>query len=63
MALLHDVATRTSLENRLGNLQSATRAAWGRMSAAQMLWHVNQSMAAAIGQAELDPRRPPLPGR
>ena len=61
MALLHDVATRTNIESRLGNLQPATRAAWGKMSAAQMLWHVNQSMASAMGQAELDPRRPPLP--
>jgi hypothetical protein len=61
MALLHDVATRTSIESRLGSLQPATRAAWGKMSAAQMLWHVNQSMASAMGQAELDPRRPPLP--
>ena len=61
MTLLHDTATRASLENRLGKLQPATRAAWGRMSAAQMLWHVNQSMAVALGEAELDSAKPPLP--
>ena len=61
MALLHDAATRASLETRLTNLLPSTRAAWGRMSAAQMLWHVNQSMAAGLGQAELDSGKPPLP--
>ena len=61
MALLHDTATRANLESRLGKLQPATRAAWGRMSAAQMLWHVNQSMAAGLGQVNLDGGKPPLP--
>lgn len=61
MALLHETGTRSSIEQRLGKLQASTRAAWGKMSAAQMLWHVNQAMAAAMGQAEIDPARPPLP--
>ena len=61
MALLHEAATRANLENRLATLQPATRAAWGKMSAAQMLWHVNQSMAAGLGQAALDSAKPPLP--
>jgi hypothetical protein len=31
------------------------------MSAAQMLWHCNQAIASAMGQAELDAAKPPLP--
>jgi hypothetical protein len=61
MALLHDPATRTSLEGRLGKLQPSTRASWGRMSAGQMLWHVNQALGVTIGETEADPARPPIP--
>lgn len=61
MTLLHDPAVRSGLESRLDRLTPTNQAVWGRMNAAQMLWHCNQSMAAAMGQAELSPKKPPIP--
>ena len=58
---LHDPQVRSSIEGRLAKLTATTRAGWGRMSSAQMLWHCNQAIAAALGQAELDSSKPPLP--
>jgi hypothetical protein len=61
MATLHDSGVRSSIEGRLNRLGADTKPAWGRMNAAQMLWHCNQALAAAMGQASLDPAGPPLP--
>jgi len=61
MPRLHDPETRSAIEGRLNRLTASTRAVWGRMSPAQMLWHCNQAIASAMGQAELDPSKPPLP--
>ena len=47
--LLHDAATRASIDSRLSQLTAASRPIWGKMSVDQMLWHVNQAMAADLG--------------
>ena len=33
----------------------------GKMSVDQMLWHVNDALAAALGDLTTAPRKPPLP--
>jgi len=61
MQRLHDPEVRSAIEGRLNRLTGSTGAVWGRMSPAQMLWHCNQAIASAMGQAELHPSKPPLP--
>jgi len=59
--LLHDLATRTSIDSRLGQLKPTSRPIWGKMSVDQMLWHVNQAMAADLGYITPPIDRAPLP--
>lgn len=61
MARLHDTGVKDSLDSRLSKLTPSSRAAWGKMSVGQMLWHVNQAMDAALGRLELPNERPPIP--
>lgn len=61
MALLHDASTRQAIDRRLRALRSDTTPRWGKMSADQMLWHVNRVLDVGLGQYQLPPRRPPLP--
>lgn len=50
MAMLHDPAVRASLEARLETIRPDAARQWGNMTVDQMLWHVNQFLAAAIGE-------------
>ena len=50
MAMLHDPAVRSSIEARLDAIRLDASRQWGSMSVDQMLWHVNQFLAASIGQ-------------
>ena len=59
--LLHDAATRTSIESRLGQLKPTSRPIWGKMSVDQMLWHVNQALASDLGHITPEAGRSPLP--
>ena len=34
---------------------------WGKMSVAQMLWHVNEAMEGALGRIQMDATKPPIP--
>jgi hypothetical protein len=61
MPLLHDGAVKASIESRLSKLTPQSRAAWGKMTVGQMLWHVNQAMDAALGRLPLPAERPPIP--
>jgi len=61
MALLHDTSTRLSLEARFRGLEPQRKPRWGRMSADQMVWHLNQALAASLGQLDLPPEKSPLP--
>ena len=61
MALLHDPLTRSALETRLRALRADVTPRWGKMSADQMVWHLNQALEAAMGQLQATPEKPPLP--
>lgn len=57
----HDASLRTTIELRVRALRGDLAPKWGRMSVDQMLWHVNEAMAAALGQRHAVPSRSPLP--
>ena len=61
MPLLHDPAVRSSLEARLTALRPDSPRQWGSMSVDQMLWHVNQFLAASIGEGTLEKQKSPIP--
>ena len=61
MPTLHDPAVRTALEARLDALRADSPRQWGQMSVGQMLWHVNQFMAASIGEATLATQKTSIP--
>jgi hypothetical protein len=51
-ATLHDSSVRSTIELRLRALTPTSRGRWGKMSVDQMLWHVNEAMAAALGERQ-----------
>jgi hypothetical protein len=61
MSMLHEEAYRSQIINRIGCLRPDTSRRWGKMSADQMLWHVNGGLSMALGHIDVTPRRPPLP--
>ena len=61
MPLLHDPAVRRSLEARLDAIRADSPRQWGSMSVDQMLWHVNQFLAAALGEGTLATQKSPIP--
>ena len=61
MAILHDSTVRASLETRLHALKPDTKPRWGKMSVDQMLWHVNQALAEAVGEIKTPAITSPVP--
>lgn len=61
MPLLHDPAVRNTIETRLSALRPDSPRRWGTMSVDQMLWHVNQFLAASIGEGTLTTQTSPIP--
>ena len=63
MPMLHDPAVRCGLESRLTALRADCPRKWGSMTPDQMLWHVNQFLAFALGEETPERRksRVPLP--
>jgi len=61
MRSLHDASYRAQLVQRVQALQPDTARRWGKMSVDQMLWHVSDALAAAIGELSAQPAKPPLP--
>ena len=61
MALLHDENYRSQIIERIRRLRRDTPRRWGKMSADQMLWHVNGGLLMALGQIDVPPRRLPMP--
>jgi hypothetical protein len=59
--LLHDPTVRESIRARLQNLRPDSKRKWGKMSADQMLWHVNQALGDALGDAKPADMKPPIP--
>ena len=54
---LHDGPTRADIRARLQRLTPDASARWGRMSALQMLCHLNSWMDMAMGDLVIAPRR------
>src|SRR4029450_3269666 len=61
MPLLHDEAYRSQVINRIRNLRPDTPKRWGKMSADQMLWHVNGGLSMALGEMNVQPQKLPMP--
>jgi DinB superfamily len=61
MPLLHEPEVRSAVERRLNALRPDSRQSWGKMTASQMLWHVNQALEQALGHLEAPQDRVPLP--
>lgn len=61
MRMLHDPAFRNSIETRLSALRADSSRKWGTMTVDQMLWHVNQFLAAALGEGSLPVQKSPMP--
>ena len=61
MPMLHDPAVRSSIEARLTAIRPNSPRQWGSMSVDQMLWHVNQFLAASIGEGTLVTQKSPMP--
>jgi hypothetical protein len=59
--VIHDPAIRQRLEERVRSLRPDATPRWGKMSVDQMLWHVNDALAAALGEIEVPQEKPPLP--
>ena len=61
MAQLHDAQERADILRRLKSLRPDAERRWGKMSVAQMLWHVNEAMEGALGRIKADAMNVPLP--
>jgi hypothetical protein len=61
MPLLHDPDFRKSIEARLDRIKADSPRQWGAMTVDQMLWHVNQFLAASCGEGTLPVQKNPLP--
>jgi hypothetical protein len=59
--MLHDAATRTSIEERIRKLTPQAPRQWGKMSVDQMLWHVNTAMELALGAIDGTPEKAVMP--
>ena len=59
--MLHDPAVRRSREARLDAIRADSPRAWGSMTVDQMLWHVNQFLAASLGEGSLAVHKSPIP--
>jgi hypothetical protein len=58
---LHDPSYRAALIQRVQALRSDSTGRWGKMSVDQMLWHVSDALALALGELSVPPTKPPLP--
>ena len=61
MPLLHDAAVRTPIEKRLAAIRADAPRQWGKMTVDQMLWHVNQFLAGALGEGTLMKQKSSMP--
>lgn len=61
MPMLHDEVYRSQIISRIGRLRRDTPRRWGKMSADQMLWHVNGGLSMALGQMQVPPQKLPVP--
>jgi hypothetical protein len=58
---MHDPAVRESIRARLEQLRPDSPRKWGKMTADQMLWHLNQSLENTLGRLVPAPMKMPMP--
>lgn len=61
MRSLHDPSCRAQVIQRVQALRPDSPGRWGKMSVDQMLWHVSDALALALGELSVPPAKPPLP--
>jgi len=61
MAMLHDANYRSEVVKRVRALRPDSPRQWGKMSADQMLWHVNCALENALGQRNIPSAKIPIP--
>ncbi|MBI3048158.1 MAG: DUF1569 domain-containing protein [Acidobacteria bacterium] len=61
MRSLHDASYRSHVVQRVQTLRPDSERRWGKMTVDQMLWHVSDALANAIGELRVEPQKPPLP--
>jgi len=61
MPTLHDTVYRSQILNRIRSLRRDSPRQWGRMSADQMLWHVNGGLSMALGERDIPLQKTLLP--
>lgn len=61
MAELHDPQYKADILRRVKSLRPHSERRWGKMSVAQMLWHVNEAMEGALGRIQLEAMKLPIP--
>jgi len=59
--MLHDAAYRSDVVTRIRSLRADSPRQWGKMSADQMLWHVNCALENALGQRDIPRAKIPIP--
>jgi hypothetical protein len=59
--LLHDPEVYQSIRRRIESLRPDSPRQWGKMTADQMLWHVNVSMREAVGEYTPNVKALPVP--
>ena len=63
MKSLHDASYRSELVRRVRELRPDSERRWGKMTVDQMLWHVSDALANAVGEKTIAATKPPLPRR
>jgi hypothetical protein len=58
---LHDARDKADILRRIKTLRPDSPGKWGKMSVAQMFWHVNESMACAVGEIARGPAKAMFP--
>ena len=61
MPTLHDPAYNAEVLRRIKALRPDSQRQWGKMSVAQMLWHVNEAMEGALGRIPVEAMKMPIP--
>lgn len=58
---LHDPSVKAQTLRRLQSLRPDAQRRWGKMSVAQMLWHVNEAMEGGLGRVQMEALKLPVP--
>ena len=61
MPVVHDPAVFQTLRSRIESLRPDAQRRWGKMTVNQMLWHVNEALATAIGEVQVPAQKSPMP--